>query len=154
MDDSHGYIYRVFFLMESKVFVNLTYLYILEINKQGLIFSVGLAHLMISNKICEKKYYNIHSISLNTRCHFQKTCSLQTHFETLLHSNADNSQNIWTRKNVIVLFGNGRASALKWCASRIYRIKITDFTGQNVSFFLCGKYVLVCEICNFYQMHT
>ena len=54
MDDSHGYIYRVFFLMESKVFVNLTYLYISEINRQGLIFSVGLAHLMISNKICEK----------------------------------------------------------------------------------------------------
>ena len=31
-----------------------------------------------------------------------------------------------------VLFGNGRASALKWCASRIHRIKITDFSGKNV----------------------
>ena len=123
--------YSVFVFINSKVFVNLTYLYLSEINKQGLIFSVGLAHLMISNKIGEKNIKIYILISLNTRCHFQKTCSLQSHFETLLHSNADNSQNILTRKNVIVLFGNGRASALKWCASRIHRIKTMDFTGQN-----------------------
>ena len=53
-----------------------------------------------------------------------------------------------------VLFGNSRAPALKWCAFRIYRIKITDFTGQNVSFFLWGKCVLACKIRNFYPMYT
>ena len=98
MDDSHGYIYRVFFLMESKVFVNLTYLYLSEINKQGLIFSVGLAHLMISNNIGEKNITIYILISLNTRCHFQKIYSWETHFETVHHSNADNFKSIWTRK--------------------------------------------------------
>ena len=39
------------FFIELKVFVNLTYLYLSEIKKQGLIFSVGLGHLII----CQKK---------------------------------------------------------------------------------------------------
>ena len=44
------YIQSVFFI-ELKVFVNLTYLYLSEIKKQGLIFSVGMGHLII----CQKK---------------------------------------------------------------------------------------------------
>ena len=44
------YIYSVFFFIESKVFVNLTYLYLSEIKKQGLIFSVGMGHLIICKK--------------------------------------------------------------------------------------------------------
>ena len=44
-------IYSVFFFIEPKVFVNLTYLYLSEINNQGLIFFVLLGHLIIrSNK--------------------------------------------------------------------------------------------------------
>ena len=42
----------VFFFIELKVFVNLTYLYLSEIKKQGLIFSVGMGHL----KICKKDF--------------------------------------------------------------------------------------------------
>ena len=45
------YIYSVFFFIESKVFVNLTYLYLSEIKKQGLIFSVGMGHLIICKKM-------------------------------------------------------------------------------------------------------
>ena len=46
------YIYTVcFFFIELKVFVNLTYLYLSEIKKQGLIFSVGMGHLIIRKKI-------------------------------------------------------------------------------------------------------
>ena len=33
--------YSVFFFIELKVFVNLTFLYLSEIKKQGLIFSIG-----------------------------------------------------------------------------------------------------------------
>ena len=44
------YIYSVFFFIELKVFVNLTYLYFSEIKKQGLIFSVGMGHLIICRK--------------------------------------------------------------------------------------------------------
>ena len=40
------------FFIELKVFVNLTYLYLSEIKKQGLIFSVGMGHLII----CQKKF--------------------------------------------------------------------------------------------------
>ena len=36
-----------FFFIELKVFVNLTYLYLSEINKQGIIFFVLLGHLII-----------------------------------------------------------------------------------------------------------
>ena len=43
-------IYIVFFFIELKVFVNLTYLYSSEIKKQGLIFSVGMGHLIICRK--------------------------------------------------------------------------------------------------------
>ena len=64
--------YTVCFFIELKVFVNLTYLYLSEINKQGLIFSVGLAHLMISNKIGEKKYYNIHFNQLEYKVSFSE----------------------------------------------------------------------------------
>ena len=39
-----------FFFIEPKVFVNLTYLYLSEIKKQGLIFSVGMGHLKIRKK--------------------------------------------------------------------------------------------------------
>ena len=39
-----------FFFIKLKVFVNLTYLYLSEIKKQGLIFSVGMGHLKIRNK--------------------------------------------------------------------------------------------------------
>ena len=43
--------YSVFFFIEPKVFVDLTYLYLSEINNQGLIFFVLLGHLIIrSNK--------------------------------------------------------------------------------------------------------
>ena len=42
-----GWKYNVFFFIELKVFVNLTYLYLSEIKKQGLIFSVGMGHLII-----------------------------------------------------------------------------------------------------------
>ena len=45
-------LYSVFFFIELKVFVNLTYLYLSEIKKQGLIFSVGMGHLII----CQKKF--------------------------------------------------------------------------------------------------
>ena len=38
------------FFIELKVFVNLTYLYLSEIKKQGLIFSVGIGHLIICRK--------------------------------------------------------------------------------------------------------
>ena len=41
------YIQCVFFFIELKVFVNLTYLCLSEIKKQGLIFSVGMGHLII-----------------------------------------------------------------------------------------------------------
>ena len=41
-----GKIQCVFFI-EPKVFVNLTYLYLSEIKKQGLIFSAGMGHLII-----------------------------------------------------------------------------------------------------------
>ena len=44
-------LYSVFFFIELKVIVNLTYLYLSEIKKQGLIFSVGMGHLII----CKKK---------------------------------------------------------------------------------------------------
>ena len=44
------YIYSVFFFIELKVFVNLTHLYLSEIKKQGLIFSVGMGHLIICQK--------------------------------------------------------------------------------------------------------
>ena len=44
--------YSVCFFIELKVFVNLTYLYLSEIKKQGLIFSVGMGHLII----CQKKF--------------------------------------------------------------------------------------------------
>ena len=47
---AYMYIQCVFFI-ELKVFVSLTYLYLSEIKKQGLIFSVGMGHL----KICQKK---------------------------------------------------------------------------------------------------
>ena len=41
----------VFFFIELKVFVNFTYLYISEIHKkQGLIFSLGMVHLIICQK--------------------------------------------------------------------------------------------------------
>ena len=43
-------LYSVFFFIEPKVFVNLTYLYLSEIKKQGLIFSVGMGHLKIRKK--------------------------------------------------------------------------------------------------------
>ena len=43
-------IYSVFFFIKLKVFVNLTYLYLSEIKKQGLIFSVGMGHLIICRK--------------------------------------------------------------------------------------------------------
>ena len=43
-------IYSVFFFIELKVFVNLTYLNLSEIKKQGLIFSVGMGHLIIYKK--------------------------------------------------------------------------------------------------------
>ena len=42
--------YSVFFFIDLKVFVNLTYLYLSEIKKQGLIFSVGMGHLIICRK--------------------------------------------------------------------------------------------------------
>ena len=42
--------YSVFFFIELKVFVNLTYLYLSEIKKQGLIFSIRLGHLIINFK--------------------------------------------------------------------------------------------------------
>ena len=46
-------IYTVcFFFIELKVIVNLTYLYLSEIKKQGLIFSVRMGHLII----CQKKF--------------------------------------------------------------------------------------------------
>ena len=35
-------------------------------------------------------------------------------------------------KNVIVLFGNGRTSVLKWCNLLMHKMKIVDFTDQNV----------------------
>ena len=44
------YTYSVLFFIELKVFVNLTYLYLSEIKKQGLIFSVGMGHLIIYKK--------------------------------------------------------------------------------------------------------
>ena len=40
----------MFFFIELKVFVNLTYLHLSEIKKQGLIFSVGMGHLIICQK--------------------------------------------------------------------------------------------------------
>ena len=36
------------------------------------------------------------------------------------------------QKNVIVLFGNGRTTALKWRKSRMHRMKMKYFTDQNV----------------------
>ena len=36
------------------------------------------------------------------------------------------------QKNVIVLFGNGRTTALKGRRSRMHRMKMKDFTDQNV----------------------
>ena len=36
-----------------------------------------------------KKYNNMHLNSLNIKCHFQKIRSLETHLETVYHSNAD-----------------------------------------------------------------
>ena len=46
------HLYSVFFFfIKLNVFVNLTYLYLSEIKKQGLIFSVGMGHLKIFKKI-------------------------------------------------------------------------------------------------------
>ena len=44
------YTYSVFFFIALKVYVNLTYLYLSEIKKQGLDFSVGMGHLIICRK--------------------------------------------------------------------------------------------------------
>ena len=49
----HYYIYSVFFFIELKVFVNLTYLS--EIKKQGLIFSVGMGHLYTTPALLVQK---------------------------------------------------------------------------------------------------
>ena len=57
--------------MVSKVFVNLTYLYLSEINKQGLIFSVGLGHLIIHKKF-GGKYYNMHFKKLEYKASFSE----------------------------------------------------------------------------------
>ena len=43
----------VFFFIELKVFVNLTYLHLSEIKKQGLIFPVGMGHLKNYKKILD-----------------------------------------------------------------------------------------------------
>ena len=58
------------------------------------------------------------------------------------------------QRNVIVHFRNGRTTALKWRTSRMHRIKIMDFTDENVSIFFYQEYILVCKIHNFYPMHT
>ena len=55
-------IYSVFFFIEPKIFVNLTYLHLSEIKKQGLIFSVGMGHL----KICKKDFRSRQSIFILT----------------------------------------------------------------------------------------
>ena len=46
----HFFNIQCVFFIELKVFVNLTYLYLSEIKKQGLIFSVGKGHLIIFKK--------------------------------------------------------------------------------------------------------
>ena len=56
--------YSVFFFMVLKVFVNLTYLYLSEINKQGLIFSVGSGHLIIKSSAIFKKYNHIFLVQI------------------------------------------------------------------------------------------
>ena len=61
--------------MESKVFVNFTYLYLSEINKQELIFSVGLGHLIIHKKI-GGKYYNMHFQKLEYKASFSENLLL------------------------------------------------------------------------------
>ena len=48
--EKYSIIYSVFFFIELRVFVNLTYLYLSEIKKQGLIFSVGMGNLIICQK--------------------------------------------------------------------------------------------------------
>ena len=61
-----------FFFIESKVFVNLTYLYSSEINNQGLIFFVGLAHLIIHKWNSGENIKTYISNNLNIQCHLRK----------------------------------------------------------------------------------
>ena len=56
------------------------------------------------------------------------------------------------QKNVIMLLGNGRTSASKWCNLIMHRIKIVDFTDQNVLIVMKIQYILVCKIRYFLLM--
>ena len=61
-----------FFFIGLKVFFNLTFLYLLEINKQGLIFFVLSGHLMIRSSKSRKMILACLYRNLSFECYFHK----------------------------------------------------------------------------------
>ena len=54
--------YSLYFFIELKVFVNLTYLYLSEIKKQGLIFSIRLGHFIINVLLTVYNVYKVNDL--------------------------------------------------------------------------------------------
>ena len=82
-----------FFFIELKIFVNFTYLYLSEIKKQGLIFSIRLGHFIINVLLTVYNVYKVNDlhpkeVSMQSSCarifHHSLTSSFQT-FSLLKH---------------------------------------------------------------------
>ena len=85
--------------------------------------------MIISNESRGKNITTYISNSLNIEYYFQKIRELEINLEEFIIQMSITPKVFWLEKRN---FRNGRTSALKWHASRMHRIKIMDFTDQNV----------------------